>query len=91
MMDATYDSFLAEVAEGRGMIKEAVRQLAKGRVWSGAQAVEVRDAYARVPLLFLCPSMSSDISIGWAESWLRDWLGCYAAEETAVWRNCQAG
>jgi protease-4 len=42
MMDATYDTFLAEVAAGRGMSKEAVRQLAKGRVWSGAQAVEVR-------------------------------------------------
>lgn len=40
MMDATYDSFLAEVAAGRGMSKEAVRELAKGRVWSGQQAVE---------------------------------------------------
>jgi hypothetical protein len=44
MMDATYDSFLSEVAAGRGMSKEAVRQLAKGRVWSGAQAVEVSAA-----------------------------------------------
>jgi protease-4 len=41
MMDATYDTFLAEVAEGRRMSNEDVRQLAKGRVWSGAQAVEV--------------------------------------------------
>ncbi|WIA17943.1 hypothetical protein OEZ85_009435 [Tetradesmus obliquus] len=40
MMDATYDSFLSEVAAGRGMSKEAVRELAKGRVWSGQQAVE---------------------------------------------------
>lgn len=41
-MDATYDNFLSEVARGRSLSKETVRQVAKGRVWSGSQAVEVR-------------------------------------------------
>jgi protease-4 len=50
-MDATYDTFLAEVAEGRGMAKDAVRQLAKGRVWSGAQALEVRAVWLASPIV----------------------------------------
>jgi hypothetical protein len=41
-ISATYDDFLAVVAKGRNMTKEAVRQVAKGRVWSGSQAMEVR-------------------------------------------------
>jgi protease-4 len=41
MISATYDDFLSAVARGRSMSKEAVRAVAKGRVWSGAQAMEV--------------------------------------------------
>lgn len=41
MISATYDDFLSAVAKGRSMSKEAVRAVAKGRVWSGAQAMEV--------------------------------------------------
>jgi hypothetical protein len=42
MIGAFYDDFLSTVAKGRGMSKEAVRAVAKGRVWSGSQAMEVR-------------------------------------------------
>lgn len=42
MIGAFYDDFLSTVAKGRGMSKDAVRAVAKGRVWSGSQAMEVR-------------------------------------------------
>ncbi|MFN3802312.1 signal peptide peptidase SppA [Belliella pelovolcani] len=35
-----YDTFISRVAEGRGMSKEEVLQVAGGRVWSGIQAKE---------------------------------------------------
>jgi len=37
-MDRIYDGFVARVAEGRKMPADRVRELAKGRVWTGAQA-----------------------------------------------------
>ncbi|MGB6228971.1 MAG: signal peptide peptidase SppA [Litorimonas sp.] len=40
MMDQIYDDFLAAVAEGRDMSREAVIQVAEGRVWTGRQALE---------------------------------------------------
>lgn len=33
-----YDTFLTRVSEGRGMTKEAVNEIAQGRVWTGADA-----------------------------------------------------
>lgn len=39
-LDATYDLFLMRVAEGRTMSVDAVRAVAGGRVWSGADAAE---------------------------------------------------
>lgn len=36
---AMYDAFTAKVAEGRGMDQAAVKQIAKGRIWSGTDAV----------------------------------------------------
>lgn len=35
-----YDTFIQRVADGRGMSKEAVLEVASGRVWSGIQAKE---------------------------------------------------
>ena len=35
----TYDTFLERVADGRNMTKEAVNEVAQGRVWSGVDAV----------------------------------------------------
>ena len=36
-----YDDFIAKVAEGRGMTKEAVDQIGQGRIWTGKQAKEI--------------------------------------------------
>jgi protease IV len=41
-VDDTYDSFLALVAEGRGVEIAAVAPVAQGRVWTGAQALDGR-------------------------------------------------
>ncbi|MCB1555838.1 MAG: signal peptide peptidase SppA [Alphaproteobacteria bacterium] len=38
LMDRTYEGFIARVAEGRHMSPEDVDNVARGRVWSGAQA-----------------------------------------------------
>ena len=40
-VDATYDQFLSRVAEGRKMTKEQVNIIARGRVWTGRDALEV--------------------------------------------------
>ena len=40
-LDRVYDDFTAKVAEGRKMEQQAVHAIAKGRVWSGADAVEI--------------------------------------------------
>jgi len=37
----TYDRFLGRVAEGRGMSPAAVDEVARGRVWTGEQALEL--------------------------------------------------
>ncbi len=39
-LDDVYDRFVGHVAEGRGMEVARARELAKGRVWTGAQAKE---------------------------------------------------
>ncbi len=36
-----YDSFIGHVAEGRGMTVEAVDEVARGRVWTGQDAMEI--------------------------------------------------
>ncbi len=41
MLDNIYDGFISRVAEGRGMDKQAVEKIARGRVWSGVQAVKI--------------------------------------------------
>lgn len=40
-MDRTYARFITRVSEGRGMAPERVREIAKGRVWTGAQAKQL--------------------------------------------------
>jgi protease-4 len=37
-VEEIYDGFVAKVADGRGMTKEEVDQVARGRVWTGRQA-----------------------------------------------------
>lgn len=38
-MEAVYDVFARRVAEGRNLTREAVEQVAQGRIWSGASAI----------------------------------------------------
>ena len=38
MLDRVYDDFTRKVAEGRGMSRQAVHEVARGRVWTGADA-----------------------------------------------------
>ena len=40
-MDRIYDNFVARVAEGRHLPIERVREIAKGHVWTGAQAIQL--------------------------------------------------
>ena len=40
-LDAIYDTFLDRVAGGRGLSREQVHAVGRGRVWTGAQAVDV--------------------------------------------------
>jgi protease-4 len=56
MLAEVYDDFTGKVADGRGMTREAVDEIARGRVWTGAAALEnglidevggYRDAIAR--------------------------------------------
>ena len=41
-MDHIYDGFIARVAEGRKLPADRVRQIAKGRVWTGVQARQLQ-------------------------------------------------
>ncbi|ESQ89301.1 signal peptide peptidase SppA [Asticcacaulis sp. AC460] len=41
-IDQIYNSFITHVAAGRNLPEDKVRELARGRVWTGAQAVEHR-------------------------------------------------
>jgi protease-4 len=40
-VDGIYDQFLSRVAEGRGMTKERVNEIARGRVWTGRDALAI--------------------------------------------------
>ena len=40
-LDRVYDDFTAKVAEGRGMKQEDVHEIAKGRIWTGEDALEI--------------------------------------------------
>jgi protease IV len=40
MMEHTYEVFLSRVAAGRGLERDAVHEIAQGRVWTGAAAKE---------------------------------------------------
>lgn len=40
MLDRIYAEFVSKVAEGRGMSFDAVHEVARGRVWSGADAAD---------------------------------------------------
>ncbi len=39
--DLVYDKFIAKVADNRGVTKEAIDQIARGKVWIGSKALEI--------------------------------------------------
>ena len=39
-LDRIYDDFIAKVADGRGLSSDRVHEIARGRVWTGADATE---------------------------------------------------
>ena len=39
--DLVYDKFIAKVADNRGVTKEEIDQIARGRVWIGSKALEI--------------------------------------------------
>lgn len=39
-LDSVYEDFTAKVAQGRGMSREQVHEVARGRVWTGVDALE---------------------------------------------------
>ena len=41
IVDSYYEQFLARVAEGRGMTRDEVDEIAQGRIWSGIDAQEI--------------------------------------------------
>ncbi|MGZ9097114.1 MAG: signal peptide peptidase SppA [Micavibrio sp.] len=41
MIDSTYDAFVERVAKGRKLSPEEVEKIARGRVWTGHQALEI--------------------------------------------------
>jgi protease-4 len=40
-LDAVYDDFVGKVGKGRGMSRDAVHEIARGRVWTGADAADI--------------------------------------------------
>jgi len=40
-LDHVYDDFTAKAAEGRGMTQEEIHEVARGRIWSGRDALEL--------------------------------------------------
>ncbi|MGM0407095.1 MAG: S49 family peptidase, partial [Bacteroidota bacterium] len=40
-IEGVYETFITHVAEGRNMTKEDVDEIGQGRVWSGANAIEI--------------------------------------------------
>ena len=41
MVDHIYDQFISKVADGRKLKKDAVQEIAQGRVWSGSEALKL--------------------------------------------------
>ena len=40
LIDAVYDDFTSKAAQGRSMDQKKIKELAKGQVWTGAEAVK---------------------------------------------------
>ena len=60
-----YGRFVANVAEGRDMTVEAVDAIAQGRVWTGAEALEIGlvDEIGTLPMRWPTPQGSPEMRI----------------------------
>jgi len=62
-LDWIYDDFIKKVAEGRNMPPEEVEKVAKGRVWTGAQAIEHKLADAEGGLVEAIEQTKNELNL----------------------------
>lgn len=70
-VDAIYDGFLDRVTAGRPLPREAVQEIAQGRVWSGRRALELGLVDELGGLDYAIEVCADQIG---AETWRVDWL-----------------
>ena len=92
-MDLFYDDFVSRVAQARGMSVEAVDAVARGRVWTGADAVEcglvdelggLRDAVRRAKVLAGLDADATVTLIGYPGSSVKDFLRPRSSSQPAA-------
>ena len=91
--DLFYDDFVSRVAQARGMTVEAVDAVARGRVWTGADAFErglvdelggLRHAVRRAKVLAGIDADAEVSLVGFPGSSVRDFLRQKASADAAV-------
>jgi protease-4 len=91
--DLFYDDFVSRVAEARGMSVEAVDAVARGRVWTGADAFErglvdelggLRDAVRRAKVLAGVDADATVTLVGYPGSSVRDFLRPRSSSQPAA-------
>jgi protease-4 len=68
-MESVYELFLERVASGRGLTREAVREVAEGRIWSGRQASSLGLVDALGGPLEALEEVRRRIGLGEHEAW----------------------
>jgi protease-4 len=84
--DLFYDDFVSRVAEARGMSVEAVDAVARGRVWTGADAFEggLRDAVRRAKVLAGFDADATVTLVGYPGSSVKDFLRPRSSSQPAA-------
>ena len=91
--DLFYDDFVSRVAQARGMSVEAVDAVARGRVWTGADAVEcglvdelggLRDAVRRAKVLAGLDGDATVTLVGYPGSSVKDFLRPRSSSQPAA-------
>ena len=91
--DLFYDDFVSRVAEARGMSVEAVDAVARGRVWTGADAIErglvdelggLRDAVRRAKVLAGLDADATVNLVGYPGSSVKDFLRPKSSSQPAT-------
>ena len=88
-----YDDFIGKVAQGRGMTKEEVDRLGRGRIWTGRQAKEngLVDQLGGLDLALSIARKkvgleNRKVQLVWLPKagWLSQWLSVFRAVKTAA-------